>query len=159
MIIPVSKQLLEIFFISIRAMGYFNAVIVTFVCEIPTCLQNGFSSGPCGMPAASWTPMCMGSWVGIATSDDVNRRLVSSHPSCVLGRCAARIRAPTRFTKTLKCDLYPVPIQWSGCSWELGDIHKMNWYIFLKFRKVGRVQYAKSILNETANTFNKTFAG
>ena len=102
MIIPVSKQLLEIFFISIRAKGYFNAVIVTFVCEIPTCLQNGFSSGPCGMPAASWTPMCMGSWVGIATSDDVNRKLVSSHPSLSSMLHGERMAtAPTRFTKTL----------------------------------------------------------
>ena len=74
--------------------------------------------------------MHIGSWVGIATSDDVNRRLVSTHPSCVLGRYAARIGAPTRFTKTLKCDLYPVPIQWSGCSWEFGDIHKIMFPTF-----------------------------
>ena len=52
---------------------------------------------------ASWTPpMHIGSWVGIATSDDVNRKLVSSHPSLSSMLHGERMAtAPTRFTKTL----------------------------------------------------------
>ena len=33
---------------------------------------------------------------------------------------------PNKIYKNTQCDLYPVPIQWGGCSWEFGVIHQMH---------------------------------